>query len=290
MADHLRAFGVPPPASLPPATRLGAIQLQVSDLARSVDYYERVLGLTARRVSGDVAHLTAGDDPELIELVRVPGTRPVRAGTVLGLFHFALLLPSREALGRFIRRLNADNIEFGAADHLVSEAVYLWDPDGLGIEVYADRPPTAWSTRDRQVVMTTERLDDESVMAAAGDRPWSGMPSGTALGHLHLSVEALEPAQAFFHQALGFDLTLWSYPGALFMSAGGYHHHLGTNTWSAGARRPTSADARLLSWTLVLPSPEDVAAAIARVRAAGAQVRDDVVVDPWGTELRLTSA
>lgn len=288
--SHSRAYGLAPPASLPDGTRLGSVALQVSDLARSVSYYERVLGLTARQVAPAIARLGVGDNPDLIELQMVPGTLPIRAGTVLGLFHFALLLPSRQSLGGFVRRLIEDDIEFGAADHLVSEAVYLWDPDGLGIEVYADRPRESWRVRDRQLVMTTERLDDEAVMAAAVDRPWGGMPDGTALGHLHLSVDALEPAQAFFHRALGFDLTLWGYPGALFMSAGGYHHHLAANTWAAGARRPTPADARLLAWTLLLPSPEGVAAAADRLRAAGLHVRGDVVVDPWGTELRLTSA
>jgi catechol 2,3-dioxygenase len=126
----------------------------------------------------------------------------------------------------------------------VSEALYLWDPDGLGIEVYADRPRSAWRQRDRELVMTTDPLDISSVIDAGGSQPWEGMPSGTKIGHVHLRVGNLDEGERFYHAALGLDKTVWTYPGALFMAACGYHHHLGTNTWSSGPRAKDDEERR----------------------------------------------
>src|SRR5215468_7635984 len=134
----------------------------------------------------------------------------------------------------------------------VSEALYLWDPDGLGIEVYADRPREAWRIRGQEIFMTTERLNLEDLVLAGGGEPWSGLPLGTVIGHMHLQVSDLERAEAFYHSALGFDKIVWNFPGALFLSAGGYHHHLGANTWAAGAGESLDNEARLLEWELVL--------------------------------------
>jgi catechol 2,3-dioxygenase len=179
------------------------------------------------------------------------------------------------------------------SDHLVSEAIYLRDPDGLGIEVYADRPREQWRHRDRQLLMATEPLNVRALVAEAGDAPWAGMPRGTTIGHVHLHVGTLEQAAAFYHSALGLDTVVWDYPGALFMSAGGYHHHLGTNTWSSGP--PASDDqVRLLSWDLIVPRAEDAAAAAGSLSRAGYSVTaEDVstwrVADPWGTVLRITA-
>jgi catechol 2,3-dioxygenase len=273
---------------LPEGTRLGPIRLQVADLARSIAYYQETLGLSARTVDGRTVQLFVPDATEhLVELHSRPGTISVPRSGVLGLFHFAILLPERPALGRMLDHLVRANVRFGAADHLVSEAVYLWDPDGLGIEVYADRPRHTWRARSTELVMATEPLDVTSVIAAANGQAWNGMPPATTLGHMHLSVNDLDLARRFYHVALGFDLTVWSYPGALFMSAGGYHHHLGVNTWSARARRPNADDARLLEWQLRLPSPVDVGAAEERLRAAGYDAHAGAVEDPWGNRLRL---
>ena len=137
----------------------------------------------------------------------------------MGLYHYAILLPDRPALGRFLRHLSELDERAGMSDHFVSEALYLTDPDGLGIEVYADRPRSAWRYEDRQLTMTTIPLDVEALLHAAGGERWSGMPSGTVLGHVHLFVADLERAAAFYHAGLGLDKTVWSYPGALFMSA-----------------------------------------------------------------------
>jgi catechol 2,3-dioxygenase len=177
------------------------------------------------------------------------------------------------------------------SDHFVSEAVYLTDPDGLGIEVYADRPRDAWRYDERQLFMTTNHLDVEDLVKSAGGERWTGMPAGTVLGHVHLYVDDIDKAAAFYHDALGFDKVVWSYPGALFLSAGGYHHHLGTNTWAKGAPPATDADARLLEWEILVPTGKDAEEAARHVKEAGYPVKKEkdewVLTDPWGTSLRL---
>jgi catechol 2,3-dioxygenase len=279
--------------SLPAALRLGHVRLQVGDLARSLAYYTRILGLEARERGDGSVVLSAADGRPLVELVAVPGTKPVQPHSRLGLYHFAVLLPDRAALGRFLAHLARTGTRVGASDHLVSEAIYLRDPDGLGIEVYADRPRESWRRVDGQLEMTTAPLDTEAVLAAGGDQPWNGMPAGTVMGHLHLHVADLETASRLYHDALGFERTVWNYPGALFLSAGGYHHHLGLNTWAgAQARSPSDDDARLLEWRIVLPSVAEAGDVAARLADAGhATTASDggwVVADPWGTRFRLT--
>lgn len=283
---------VPPVDRLPTATRPGRVRLAVADLGRSLGFYEDTLGLRVLdRPTGRAVLGAYGDARTLVELVEEPGARPVPRRGRLGLFHLALLLPTRADLGRFVRHVGERGEPVGASDHLVSEALYLTDPDGLGIEVYADRPREAWRHDGGQIAMTTEPLDVQSLLHAAGETSWSGAPAGTAVGHVHLHVGDLGRAAAFYHEALGFDPTVWDYPGALFLSAGGYHHHLGLNTWAAGAPPAGEGDARLLDWTLVLPSDADVQAAGERLTAAGHPPdADGRVADPWGTSLRLSTA
>jgi catechol 2,3-dioxygenase len=266
------------------------VHLQVSDLAQSRAYYEQVLGLRAYAASDGTATLGPhGDERPLVTLHTRSGISRARRGA-FGLYHFAILLPDRAALGRFAAHVAALGIRVGMADHLVSEALYLTDPDGLGIEVYADRPRDTWRLRDRELAMATDPLDIEGVIAAGGGEPWTGAPAGTTIGHVHLHVGTLEEADAFYHRALGFDKIVWSYPGALFLSAGGYHHHLGTNIWAPGPA-PTADQARLLEWELLVPSSEDVAAVGRSVRDAGYATEDSAhdvtVADPWGTRVRV---
>lgn len=303
-----QAYGIAPPGyRLPAATRLGAVRLQVADLTRSLEWYRRVLGLEplnreprAREPrgrdmpepSGRVAHLgPPGTGAPLVELREAPGAAPVPRRGRLGLYHYAILLPDRPALGRFLRHLSEIGERAGMSDHFVSEALYLTDPDGLGIEVYADRPRGAWRHEDRQLTMTTIPLDVDALLRAAGGERWSGMPSGTVLGHVHLFVADLERAAAFYHAGLGLDKTVWSYPGALFLSAGGYHHHLGINTWATSAVPARVDEARLLEWEVVVPSLRDAAEAIASIAAAGGGVEPSadggVARDPWGTAVRV---
>jgi catechol 2,3-dioxygenase len=289
-------YGIAPPGyRLPPAARVGRVRLQVTDLERSLEWYEAVLGLGAQGPDGGFAQLAAPADPTpLIELRERPGASPVPRGGRLGLFHYAILLPDRAALGRFASHLARLGVRAGASDHRVSEALYLQDPDDLGIEVYADRPRSEWRHESRQLVMATDPLDLESVMREAGGEPWMEMPAGTVIGHVHLHVGDLARAEAFYHDALGLDKVVWSYPGALFLSAGGYHHHLGLNTWAAGAAPAGDAEARLLDWEIVVPTTADARRALASLEAAGHDVAEasggGVVPDPWGTALRITAA
>lgn len=279
---------------LPDGTRLGMVRLQVASLERSVAFYEQVLGLHVREQDATSAVLAAGTNGQpLVALHERTGARPARDRAHLGLYHFAILLPDRAALGAFVRHLATRGVRAGAADHLVSEAFYLADPDGLGIEVYADRPRDTWRRVGAELMMATDPVDVASLVAAAGDVPWSGMPAGTVIGHVHLHVGDIARAGEFYGDALGFDRMVWRYPGALFLGAGGYHHHLGTNTWAGrGATAPEDDDARLLEWTIELPTPADVEAAASSVRRAGfaVDVRNDGSVlarDPWGTAVRL---
>jgi catechol 2,3-dioxygenase len=294
-ASRTADYGIAPPGyRLPDATRLGRVRLEVADLGRSISYYEEILGLRILdRRAGEATLGPAGDANPLIELHERKGARAVPRHGRLGLYHFAILLPDRSALGRFLTHLAERSVYAGMSDHLVSEAVYLTDPDGLGIEVYADRPRSLWQHAGRQLVMATEPLDVRSVMASAGGEPWAGAPKGTVLGHVHLHVGDIDRAAAFYHTGLGFDRTVWNYPGALFLSAGGYHHHLGTNTWAARAPRAEEGDARLLDWEIVLPRG-DVEAAGESLERAGYPVersgREILARDPWGTGLRLVPA
>jgi len=285
-------WGIAPPSyRLPDATRLGPVRLMVSDLDRSIAFYEDILGLNASR-EGRTAALSAADGRVLVRLETQPGIRPSTPGSALGLYHFALLLPSREALGRFLEHLARRGLRPGMADHLVSEALYLSDPDGLGIEVYADRPRSSWQSHDRELAMATEPLDVRSVLAAGGGTAWDGMPAGSVMGHVHLHVGALDRAAAFYHAGLGLDKVVWSYPGALFLSAGGYHHHLGTNTWARGSA-PAADQARLLSWDLLVPGADDVRAAATSLDEAGftaSETADGLTAaDPWGTPLVIAA-
>jgi len=273
-------------ARLPSGLRLGPVGLVVRDLGRSEAWYRDVVGLEPiDRVPGGLS-LGAGGRV-LVRLREERGAIP--AAGRLGLYHFAVLLPDRAALGSLIRHLVERSERFGASDHLVSEALYLRDPDGLGVEVYADRPRSSWRRTEhdpRELEMATAPLDLASVVAAAGAEPWRGAPSGTTIGHLHLHVGSLDEARRYYQEALGLDVTLSGYPGALFLSAGGYHHHLGLNTWAGPAARPARpGEARLDYWTIELPTAADVERAKARLAAAGFGNSD-----PWGTVLELSGS
>ena len=280
---------------LPDRTHLGPVVLQVADLDRSLRFYELVLGFRlVRRAKGSAVLSALVSTTPLLELRERPPARPLARRGRLGLFHFAILLPDRPSLGRFVRHLNEIGVPAGAGDHIVSEAFYLNDPDGLGIEVYADRPRESWQRVGRELVMGTGSVDVQGLVVGAGPLQWDGLPNGTVIGHLHLHVADIARASAFYSDALGFDRMVWSYPGALFFGAGGYHHHLGTNSWAGVDAPPTAEDeARLVEWTIELPAREDVDAAAASVARAGLAAERDgetgdlVVRDPWGTAVRL---
>ncbi len=292
-------YGIAPPGfRLPAEIRLGPVHLQVSDLERSLHYYREVLGFRVLRRQGGTAALGPQDsDDVLVELREGAGAPAVAARRRLGLYHVAYLLPSRADLGRFVRHLSEIDERAGASDHYVSEAVYLQDPDGLGIEVYADRPRSSWEASGREVRMATVPLNVPELLEAAGESRWGGLPAGTTVGHVHLHVGDLGSAAAFYHEALGLDKVVWSYPGALFLSAGGYHHHLGLNTWAGNRAEPARAEEpRLVEWTIEVPDAASAAAAGQSLEEAGYPVEraaegDGFVTrDPWGTQLRVRVA
>ena len=272
--------------------RVGAITLVVHDLARMVGFYQEVIGLAVLGREGDTATLGAGPTP-LLYLRREPSAR-LWTRREAGLFHTAFLLPSRASLGAWLRFVAARRFPIsGASDHIVSEAVYLDDPEGNGIEVYADRPSADWSWRTEGIAMSTEAMDIEGVIGAA-TQPWSGMPAGGSIGHVHLQTGDLTHAQGFYAGLLGFDITA-RYPGALFFGSGGYHHQLATNLWnSRGAPMRGEPTTGLAEVVLLAKEDSVIAATRARLTEAAvtfAAVDDGLLVsDPWGTVVRLVSA
>ncbi|CAA9543416.1 MAG: Glyoxalase family protein [uncultured Thermomicrobiales bacterium] len=288
--------GVLHPPPLPPGLRLGPVTLAVADRDRSLAFYRDLLGLEV--IDDGVHHgeptVTLGADRRaIVRLVVRPGIDRLPRN-VTGLYHAAILLPDRAALGRVILRLAETRYPFGASDHGVSEALYLDDPDGNGLEIYRDRPRAGWTWRDGRIEMTILPLDlDEIVAELDGDEPSRApMPAGTTLGHMHLRVGDVDEAERFYAGVLGFDVVA-GFPGARFFSVDGYHHHLGTNSWeSAGGQPRSDATAGLLGWELVLPTMDDLAATATRLSAAGQTVDAHAdgsveVLDPWRTQLVL---
>jgi catechol 2,3-dioxygenase len=255
--------------SLPSDAHIGRVSLTVSDLDRSVSFYRDVLGFEGERREGRSSHLAPPGGRVLIELHELTTAVP-KPRRSTGLYHFAILVPSRTALGRSLHRLAEQRWPLtGASDHLVSEALYLNDPDGLGIEIYRDRPRESWATVDGQVAMATEPLDLQALLEEAGDgASWSGLEAATVMGHVHLHVPHLDAAEAFYCGRVGFEPTQRSYPGALFVAAGGYHHHLGLNTWTGiGAPPPPEHAVGLRSFTVesAVVEPRELADETARV-------------------------
>lgn len=242
------------PAALPTDLRLDLVALAVADLDRSRAWYRDVVGLEPIEdepadpaSEGTDGTLTLGAHGRgVVRLVHQPGAGRAPRGAT-GLYHLAILLPSRAALGSFVRRLVEERIPVvGASDHAVSEAIYFEDPDGHGVEVYADRPRATWAWRDGRVAMTTEPLDVDDLVAAA-DGAYRGAPNGTTLGHVHLRVRDAEEADRFYAGTVGLD-TVAAFPGATFLSVGGYHHHVGANAWESRGGAPAPEDAaRLLA-------------------------------------------
>jgi len=284
---------------LPAEARVGAVALQVADLERSLQFYQTVVGFRVIERDDAPGARTALLGPHqrdrvLLELHEKPGVRPVPRRGRLGLYHFAVLLPTRADLGRLLRHATVLGVHIGAADHAFSEAIYLVDPDGITVEVYRDRPRREWPSRDGEMAAVSDPLDAEGLLSAAGEEKWQGLPAGTTIGHMHFYIGDIPTAEAFYHGALGFDKTIWTLPGALFVSAGGYHHHVGLNTWAAGSPVATDADAKLLFWELVLPDSAATGAAAERLRAAGYSVSSargvPAATDPWGITVRLVAS
>ena len=279
---------------LPDETRLGAIRLRAGDVGLMRDFYQRVIGLRPLPAEGGIAALGAGDGP-LVELHPDPDA-PVRPPRTTGLFHLALLVPTRADLARSLRRVWEAGWQLsGASDHLVSEALYLSDPEGNGIELYRDRPRDEWPRTGEGVEMATLPLDLEGLLSeAGGDEDAPAMPDGTILGHVHLQVTYLQEAEHFWVDGVGLDVMLRLYPDALFTSAGGYHPHVGLNTWAGAGAPPPPPGARGLEWfEIVLPNENALAATRERLAAVAAVDEEDgslLSVDPSGNVVLVRSA
>ena len=270
---------------------MGAVELTVADLDRSLGYYTRAIGL--RELGREGARASVGADGlELLGLVEEPGARPAPRAT--GLFHFALLVPERADLARWLAHAARDRVALtGLSDHDVSEALYLRDPDGHGIEIYADRPRSTWEGQVGQR-LTTEPLDVDSLLGVLDDpanEPFDGLPADTTMGHVHLQVADVPAAVAFYRDAIGMDLMASLGDSAGFLAAGGYHHHVGVNVWnSRGAPPPPPGAAALRHATIVVPDEAERERVLARAADAGAEVEDEVVRDPSRNALRIVAS
>jgi catechol 2,3-dioxygenase len=279
--------GRAPFVSIDPATTISVVALAVADLDRSVRFYTEAIGLRVLKRGESEAILGAGDAPLLV-LQEQPGALPWMTDQMTGLYHFAMLVPTRADLGRWLHHyLSTEYPPPGQGDHIVSEALYLRDPDGHGIEVYRDRPREGWHWENGRVRMGGGPVDIRGMMAeaAATGETWSGLAAGTIIGHVHLQVGDIGLAEDFYHRILGFDVVS-GMQSALFVSAGGYHHHLGLNIWHSKGAPPAPKDtATLRFFSLAMPTAEARDAVATRLAAAGIPYQrtgsDVTVKDPW---------
>lgn len=281
--------------SIHPATTLGEVKLRVSELTRSIDFYERVVGLKVLSQQGNQAVLTSDGVRSLVILEELADAKPIRPRSHAGLYHYAILLPDRESLGLALRHLIDSGIEIGQGDHSVSEALYINDPDGHGIEIYADRPRSVWR-RDANdhYIMGTDPVDVHGLLALAGDKPFTGLPADTVIGHVHFHISSLPAAREFYNKLLGFDIVLDD-PRfqAVFVSAGGYHHHIGLNIWAGQNAPATPRDAVGIDYfTIVFEGKDAFNETQQRLQSGGYNVTTQesaaFVTDPFGIGIRLT--
>jgi catechol 2,3-dioxygenase len=279
--------------TIAPATHMGPVELSVGDLDRTLDYWQSVVGLRVLERENGTASL--GTDRELVRFVEEPGARPVEGHT--GLYHVALLVPDRPSLARWLAHAARDAVRLeGLSDHYVSEALYLRDPDRHGVEIYADRPRDIWEEKVSQV-MTTGPIDVENLLSELDDpatEPFDGLPDGTVVGHTHLRVADIPATVEFYRDVLGMDVTAQLGPAAAFLSAGGYHHHVGANTWeSRGAGPAGEGFATLRHAAIVLPDTGERDRVAGRVADTGQEpeAREDGVLvrDPSQNPLLLTA-
>ena len=278
---------------------IGAIALKVRDLDRVAAFYRDVLGLAvldqATDGATDCTILGAGGVP-FVHLEHRPDAKPDDTREA-GLYHTAFLMPTRADLARWVLHVARNKVPItGASDHEVSEAIYLDDPEGNGVEVYVDRPPATWTWSNGLVRMKTDRLDIEDlVRAAAGATDYAAAPGGLRVGHIHLRVGDVATAELFYRDAIGLAVTRGGRDGASFMSSGGYHHHVAGNVWHSAGAKERDPDRAGLSW-LVLEAADSDTFDLVRARLAQAGTKltptsDGIeAADPWGTRVRITRA
>ncbi|WP_110111855.1 VOC family protein [Bacillus sp. CGMCC 1.16541] len=275
-----------------PITFVKSVTIKVQNVKQSITFYQELIGLKVLKETERTAHLTADGTTILLSIEQPDHVIPKQPRTT-GLYHFALLLPSRADLGDMLKHLIQSGYPLqGASDHLVSEAIYLADPDGNGIEIYTDREASEWEWNNGEVLMATEPLHVESVLSEGQADSWSGLPARTLMGHIHLHVSELKKTKEFYTKGLGFELVNQYGTQALFISSGNYHHHIGLNTWNGiGAPTPSENSVGLKSFTLMYPSEETRANVVNNVRKIGATVSKEtnsfVTTDPSGNRIYL---
>lgn len=276
-----------------PATEIGYVHLIVSNLHRSVRFYKEMIGFHVLNEENKKAILTADGVTPLVVLEENADAVPKPPRTT-GLYHFAILVPERKNLAKSLLHLLKSGYPLhGAADHLFSEAVYLADPDGNGIEIYADRPREKWEkTESGEYKGVTEPLDVNSLLVETENEQWQGLPPATKIGHVHLHVANMDETYRFYVEGLGFEPVIRMADHALFVSAGGYHHHIGLNTWAGvGAPKPPENAVGLRVFSIVLPSEEERKKVAEQLQQIGVAIQQDencvVVNDPSGNRIEL---
>ena len=272
-------------------TFVKSLELKILNMERSLAFYKNIIGFKVMKREGNRAILTADGKTPLVTLIQPDHVVPKEAHKA-GLYHFALLLPSRADLGRFLNHIAKINYPLGASDHAVSEALYLQDVDGNGIEIYVDRPASAWVWKDKEVQMVTDPLKAEEVLAAGAGKQWNGLPAETVMGHIHLHVGDLEKAEEFYCKGLGFEVVTRYGGQALFISKDNYHHHIGLNIWNGKNISAASQDSvGLEHFTVHYPNEESRTEAIKRIEEMKIEVREVdgswVVTDPFGLTVQL---
>ncbi|WP_096439029.1 VOC family protein [Alteribacter populi] len=274
-----------------PNTFVGQVDLKVEDIERSLTFYQEIIGFQVLEQTGRKAKLTADGKTTLLSIEQPENVTPKQQQKT-GLYHFALLLPNRSDLVDVVQHLLQNGYRFGSSDHLVSEALYLSDPDGNGIEIYTDRPASIWSWKDGEVAMTVDPLDFDNLLQEAKGGSWRGLPAGTVMGHIHLHVSELPTTEEFYHKGLGFDVVCQFGNQALFMSTGGYHHHIGLNTWAGvGAPAPPESSVGLRQFSLEYPSVEARNKVLQQLKQLQAAIFEENGVvhtqDPSGNVIQL---
>lgn len=275
-----------------PTTFVGHVSIKVEDLNRSLQFYKEIIGFDILEQTTSTARLTTDGKTSILSLEQPEDVRPKEARTT-GLYHFALLLPQKSNLANIVIHLVNKGIRFGSSDHLVSEALYLNDPDGNQIEIYTDRDPSEWRWDGEEVAMTVDPLDFDTLLKSANpDTGWKGLPNGTVMGHIHLHVAELKKTEEFYVKGLGFDVVNRYGTQALFLSKGKYHHHIGVNTWNGvGAPKPAENSVGLQSFTLVLPDEKAIEQTIASLEQIEVPVTEEngkiFTYDPSGNRIEL---
>ncbi|SDM86738.1 VOC family protein [Bacillus sp. OK048] len=275
-----------------PTTFVGHVKIKVENLQRSLFFYQEVLGFDILEQTASTVKLTSDGKTSILSLEQPENVIP-KKGRTTGLYHFAILLPKRSDLANIVVHLVNKGVKFGSSDHLVSEALYLDDPDGNGIEIYIDRAPAEWSWKGEEVAMTVDPLDFKNLLTTVvPGTTWNGMPEGTVMGHIHLHVSELKKTEEFYVKGLGFDVVNRYGGQALFISSGKYHHHIGLNTWNGvGAPTPAKNSVGLEAFTLILSNEEARNQVVSNLRQIGANVTEEnnkyVTHDPSGNRVEL---